>query len=142
MELARSIVSRVRQFVGDRRRARRVRVRLPFKISIAGAVKNQNGSKKINILRGHTLDLSLTGVALIVPTIIVGEHHLVNENRNLNVTLDLPDGPVEMHVAAIRYESLDEHKTETGYLIGARIIAVAEEGQTRFQAYLSNLLGS
>ena len=140
MELARSIVSRFRQFVGDRRHARRVRARLPFTVSLAGPAKNQNGSRRMSSLKGHTLDLSSTGLALIVPTIIVGEHHLVNENRNLNVRLELPDGVVEMQVTPIRYESLDDHRTETGYLIGARIVSIDETDQARFMKYVANLM--
>lgn len=139
MELARLLVSRFRQFVGDRRYAKRVKVRLAFSISLAGPTASLNGSRRVSSLKGHTFDLSNTGLALVVPTIIVGEHHLVSENRNLNVRLELPDGPIAMHVAPIRYESLDEHATETGYLIGARIIGVAEEDQARFNAYVSEL---
>jgi c-di-GMP-binding flagellar brake protein YcgR len=140
VELARSIVSRFRQFIGDRRHARRVQVRLPFTVSLAGSPKSQNGSTRIKSLKGHTLDLSPTGLALIVPAIIVSEHHLVNENRNLNVRLELPDGVVEIQVSPIRYESLDEHRTETGYLIGTRIVSIAEADQGRYKTYVSELL--
>jgi c-di-GMP-binding flagellar brake protein YcgR len=142
VELARSIVSRLRQFVGDRRRAKRINVRLAFSISLAGPAVSSNGTKRIRSLKGHTLDVSATGMALVVPSIIVGEHHLIGENRNLNVTLELPDGPIELQVAPIRYESLDEHETETGYLVGTKIIRVAEGDQTRFNEYILQLLHS
>jgi hypothetical protein len=74
-----------------------------------------------------------------VPAIRLGEHHLVGENRTLNVRLELPDGPVEMQVAPVRYESLEEHQTETGYLIGAKIVAMPEEDRARFSNYLATL---
>lgn len=140
MELARSIVSRLRQIAGDRRHEKRVRVRLAFRLSLVGPAVSSNGAKRISSLNGHTLDLSDTGIALVVPAIIVGEHHLLGENRNLNVRLELPDGPIEMKVAPIRYESLDEHKTETGYLVGVKIMGMGEDDQARFNEYMSRLL--
>ena len=136
MELARAIVSRLRQFVGDRRHAKRIKVRLAFTISLAGPAVSSNGSKRVSSLKGHTLDLSATGIALVVPSIIIGEHHLVGENRNLNVRLELPDGPMDLQVAPIRYESLDEHETETGYLVGTKITRITENDQARLNEYV------
>jgi hypothetical protein len=140
-DLARSIVSRMRQLVGDRRHAKRVNVRLSFTISVVGPAVSSNGSKRVSSLTGHTMDLSATGLGLVVPTILLGEHHLVWEPRDLNVKLELPDGPIELRVAPIRYESLDEHETETGYLIGARIVKMGEAEQASFKKYVSQLLG-
>lgn len=91
-------------------------------------------------IEGHTLDLGEKGLALIVPAITLGEHHLVAENRSLNVKLELPGGPVEMQVAPVRYESLEEHKTETGYLIGVKIVAMPEEDRAKFAEYVAALL--
>ncbi len=138
-DLARSIVSRMRRLVGDRRHTKRMNVRLPFTISLVGPAISSNGAKRISSLQGHTLDLSATGLGLVVPTILLGEHHLVWEPRDLNVRLELPDGPIEMRVAPIRYESLDEHESETGYLIGARIVNLTEADQGRFKKYVAEL---
>ena len=49
-----------------------------------------------NWMDGHTQDLSSNGLAVVVPRITLGEHHLVGENRGLNLKLQLPGGPVEM----------------------------------------------
>jgi c-di-GMP-binding flagellar brake protein YcgR len=140
MELTRSIVARLRQYVGDRRHAKRQNVRLAFTLSIASHAKSLNGAKRINSLGGHTLDLSPTGMALIVPSIRLGEHHLVGENRSLNVKLELPAGPVEMQVTPVRYEALEDHKSEAGYLIAVKITEMPEEDRGRFTAYVTTLL--
>ncbi len=92
-------------------------------------------------MAGHTLDLSPNGLSLIIPKITLGEHHLVGENRSLNVKLELPVGPVEMQVMPIRYESLEEHETESGYLIGARIVGMADGDRQKFAEYVSSLPG-
>ena len=140
-ELARSLVSHLRRFVGDRRRAKRQRARLAFTLSLAGAAIKLNGDRQSAALKGHTLDVSTDGIALIVPSIVLGEHHLIGENRKLSVTLELPAGMIEMKVVPIRYESLEEHLTETGYLIGAKIVEMNETDRERFTQYVAGLAG-
>jgi hypothetical protein len=88
---------------------------------------------------GHTSDLSEDGLALIVPAITLNEHHLVGENRSLNLKLELPVGPIEMQVAPVRYESLEEHKSETGYLIGTKILRMSDEDRAKFAEYVATL---
>jgi hypothetical protein len=138
-ELARSLVSHLRRFVGDRRRAKRQKARLAFTLSLAGAAIKLNGARHSASLKGHTLDVSTDGIALIVPSILLGEHHLVGENRRLSVTLELPEGTIEMKVIPIRYESLEEHQTETGYLIGAKVVEMSEPDRERFTQYVTGL---
>jgi len=82
----------------------------------------------------------MNGLALIVPTILLGEHHLIGENRKLKVVLELPQGPVVMQVVPLRYESLEEHKTETGYVIGAKIVEMTDAHRERFTNYVTGLL--
>lgn len=138
-ELARSLVSQLRRFVGDRRRAKRQRARLAFTLSLGSAAIKANGARQNATLKGHTLDVSINGVSLIVPSILLGEHHLVGENRKLNVQLELADGMVEMKVVPIRYESLEDHETETGYLIGAKIVEMSETDRQRFTQHVTGL---
>lgn len=138
-ELARSLVSHLRRFVGERRRTKRQQARLAFTLSLAGTAIKVNGARQSAALKGHTWDVSVDGIALIVPSILLGEHHLIGENRKLNVKLELPEGMVEMKVAPIRYESLEEHETETGYLIGARIVEMSETDRARFTQYVTGL---
>ena len=140
MELARSIVSRLRQYVGERRHAERKRVRLTCTVSMVSSAKRIDGIKRINSVEGHTVDLSPNGLALVVPAIRLGEQHLVGEHRSLNLSLKLPTGPVEMKVTPIRYESIEEGQSESGYLIGVSITEMREEDRLTFTAYVSTLL--
>jgi hypothetical protein len=89
---------------------------------------------------GHTLDLSVNGLALIVSAITLDEHHLVGENRTLSVQLELPVGPVEMQVSPVRYERLDDHMSETGYLIAVKIVKISDEERAKYTKYVSALL--
>jgi c-di-GMP-binding flagellar brake protein YcgR len=138
-ELARSLVSQLRRFVGDRRHSKRKQARLTFTLTLVGPTIKLNGARKTSTLRGHTIDVSSSGVALVVPSILLAEHHLVGENRKLNVRLELPEGAIEMKVTPIRYESLEEHETETGYMIAAKIVEMSDADRERFRQYVTGL---
>lgn len=88
---------------------------------------------------GHTLDLSSNGLALVVPRITLGEHHLVGENRGLNLKIQLPSGPVEMQATPVRYERLEEDQNETGYVIALKIVRMSDEDRARYSAYVATL---
>jgi PilZ domain. len=133
-------VSSLRRFIGNRRHSKRVQTRLTFTLSISDPRVNSNGSRRLPALNGHTLDISRTGLALIVPAIRIGEHYLAGADRKLHVKLDLPTGPVEMKVATVRYESLEESRDETGYLIGARIAEMSDQDRASFDSYIAKLL--
>lgn len=133
-ELPRRIVSHLRRFLGNRRHSKRVRARLSFTLSLTNPSVGANGSRRLPGLNGHTLDVSSTGVALVVPAIRIGEHYLAGSERRLYIKLELPSGPVEMKVVAVRYESLED---ETGYLIGARIVEMSDSDRASFEKYVS-----
>ena len=85
-----------------------MRARLTFTLSLSDPRVNSNGARRLPSLGGHTLDISSTGLALVVPAIRIGGHYLAGDDRKLHVKLELPSGPVEMKVATVRYESLEE----------------------------------
>src|SRR5215217_3107184 len=134
-ELPRRIVSQLRRFIGNRRRDRRVRVRLSFTLSLSDPRVKSNGARRLPTLAGYTLDVSTTGLALIVPAIRIGEHYLAGADRKLHVRLELPSGPVEMKVVTVRYENLED---DSGYLIGARILEMSESDRVSFDNYAAN----
>jgi len=136
-ELPRRIVSQLRRFIGNRRRSKRVRARLGFTLSLSDPRIGSNGSRRLPTLDGYTLDVSVTGLALIVPAIRIGEHYLAGGDRKLHIKLELPSGPIEMKVASVRYESLED---DTGYLIGARIVEINDSDRKSFERYVANVV--
>ena len=138
-EFTRTILARLRKYVGDRRHSTRRRVRLDFSLSLASATQGLNGTRRVSSLNGHTLDLSENGLSLIVPQITLAEHHLVGENRSLNVKLQLPSGPVEVVASPVRYERLEEDEIETGYLIGVKIVSMPDADRERFSRFVATL---
>ena len=132
-ELPRRIVSQLRRFIGNRRHSKRVRTRLSFTLSLSDPRVGTNGARRLPSLGGHTLDVSSTGLALIVPAIRIGEHYLAGSDRKLHVKLDLPSGPVEMRVVTVRYENLEDGN---GYLIGARILEISDADKSSFENFI------
>ena len=136
-ELPRRIVSQLRRFIGNRRRSKRVRTRLSFTLSLSDPRVATNGSRRLPTLNGYTLDVSISGLALIVPAIRIGEHYLAGSDRKLYVKLELPGGPIEMKVVTVRYENLEDG---SGYLIGARIIEISDADRASFQKYVAKVV--
>jgi PilZ domain len=134
-ELPRRIVSRLRRFVGNRRHSKRVRARLSFTLSLSDPRLSTNGHRRLPSLDGYTLDVSSTGLALVVSAIRIGEHYLAGDDRKLHIKLELPAGSVEMRVATVRYESLEDG---SGYLIGARILEMSASDRASFDKYVAS----
>jgi len=96
-----------------------------------------NGGRRLPKLDGYTLDISITGLALVVPAIRIGEHYLAGADRELHVKLELPSGPVEMKVVTVRYEDLEDG---SGYLIGARIREISDADRASFEKYVAKVM--
>ena len=139
-EVPRRIVSRLRRFFGNRRQNKRARIELNFTLQLGDARTSSNGARPLPSLDGHTLDVSKSGLALIVPAIRIGNYYLAGTDRRLNVKLDIPGGPVEMQLLPVRYESLVEEDRKAGYVIGARIVEMDKEDRAQFEEYLVGLL--
>src|SRR5215210_2327097 len=140
-ELIRSIASRLREIVGNRRRAPRYQSRLEAELALIISLPHAKpGGEKTGRplkLSGYTRDISATGLALVVPTIRIGGQYITGENRTLEIILKLPTGAIQVKAAPVRYSPLEENGKETGYLIGVQVISMSPEDGARFNAYLA-----
>jgi PilZ domain len=134
-ELARTIVSRFRAFVRNRRRAKRREARLKFKVTLANRKISSNGRSAW--MEGYTRDVSNDGLALIVQAIRIGEHYLVGDDRTLLLVLELPIGPVQLKVIPLRYEGLED---DSGYVIGVRIAEASETDLANYADFVHRVL--
>src|SRR2546423_11288874 len=138
-ELVRSVVSRVRVFFKDRRQSPRLRVRLVFSVGIK---REGNGSnRREKTLQGHTRDVSVKGMALLVPQVHLDGHHLAAEGRELTLGLQIGSGdPISMIVMPRRYERLEATPLGCSYLIGVRIMKISESDQARYLSFIHESL--
>ena len=136
-ELVRSVVSRVRVYFKDRRQSPRLRVRLVFSVGIKREVNGNGANRPAKTLQGHTRDVSVKGMALLVPQAHLEGHHLAAEGRELKVELQIGSGdPISMIVAPRRYERLEEAELGCAYLIGVRIMKINEADQARYLSFI------
>ena len=134
-ELLRSVVSRVRLYV--KRQSPRLRVRLLFTVSMSRKANGNGSARRQKIMKGHTRDISMNGLALNVPQVHLDGHHLAAEGRELELTLELPGSPISMLVVSRRYERLEESELGCDYLIGARIVQIDDEDRARYLKFLN-----
>jgi c-di-GMP-binding flagellar brake protein YcgR len=136
-ELIRSVVSRVRTYLKDRRQSPRLRVRLVLSVSVLRKASANGSAASARTLKGHTRDISTTGLAMLLPQVHLAGYHLAAEGRELHVTLQLPDAPIEMLVLPKRYEMLDDTELGCAYLIGARITDVSDDDRVRLESFIA-----
>jgi hypothetical protein len=137
-EVIRSVVSRVRVFFKDRRQSQRLRLRLPFTVSIHRAGDLNGGRKRAQTLRGYTRDLSQDGVGLLVSQVHLDGHHLAAGGRELDVELELDrDNSILLRVDPRRYERLEEAEAGCSYLIGAAIVNLPEADRLRYLEFVA-----
>jgi hypothetical protein len=135
-ELIRSVVSRLRIYVNDRRQSPRLRIRLLFTVSLRRPTNGNGHNKPKKVLRGHTRDISRSGLALLLPQAHVDGRHLAAEGE-LEVTLELPGGaPILMIAAPRRYEHLEKSELGCTYLIGARIVHIDDDNRARYLSFI------
>jgi hypothetical protein len=152
-ELMRSLVARLRTHFGNRRKARRFRRSVSFSVSLFDPKLTREQLEHAPYLEGATLDLSTSGLGLVVPAIRINERYLTAPDQLLHLLLELPSARIEMQVAAVRYEQLEREEgataaaaaavaatTARSYLIGVRIADMSDGDRTRFNDYLQSLI--
>ena len=140
-ELVRSVVSRFQVYFEDRRQMPRLRVRLQFTVALHRITKGLSLGRRLQLLQGHTQDISVKGVALLVPQIHLDGRHLAADGRELELQLEIGNGePIAMLVMPNRYERLDEAELGRNYLIGARIVSMDERDRIRYDSFLNERL--
>jgi hypothetical protein len=142
-ELIRSIAGRLRELVGNRRRAPRYQTHLEVGLALSVSMSVAKTGARVEgqplRLSGYTRDISASGLALIMPTIRIGGQYITGENRTLQIVLKLPTGQIELQATPVRYSPLDEEGADTGYLIGVQITGMSDKDRALFGAYIEKM---
>ena len=144
-DLIRSFTAHLRELVGNRRRVprrtARCLARLPFSVSLLETKKSAvDHTEKVLSVGGRTHDLSETGLTLIVPTVRLGDRYLTDAESNLQITLELPAGPVRMLARSVRFKQFAEEDAETGFLISVCVTGMSDGERARYVEYLQTLV--
>ena len=135
--LLQSFITRLRKYVGDRRRTlrrpARCLARLPCSVSL---LDSETGASTSGIA-GYTRDLSPTGLTLIVPVIRSGGRYLTDLENKLLLRLELPTGAIQMMAVPVRFE---QDQIAAGYLLGVRITEMGRGDHALYIEYLRTLV--
>jgi hypothetical protein len=134
-ERLRTIASRLREFVGNRRRAPRRHVRLAVFVSLLDPAP---GAPPAGGVAGHTRDASESGLGVLLPVIRLGDRYLVGDGVTLRLTLKLGDRSARLYGTPVRYERLEKGQDgHPAFLLGIRL---HEDGDRALLAdYLKSL---
>lgn len=91
-------------------------------------------------LIGSTLNVSETGLAIVVPSLRIQDSHIDKEDCRLLVMLDIyPAGVVEMETEVVHWREFKEKETDVRYLVGVRITKMSHDDRARYMEYLDGL---
>lgn len=142
-EHLRTALARLRKFIKDRRSSPRRNVRFDVSVAVVSERAHHQASSRAAAgarLEGYTQDISRNGMALVMPTVRIGDQYLTGTDRPLQITLKLPDAEIVFRAAPVRYEKLDategRDNNHTAYLIGVRILEMDEQDRALYLAQL------
>jgi hypothetical protein len=87
---------------------------------------------------GETVDMSRNGVGFLVPFIRIKEKYLVNQDRLLNVEIDLPNGKVCLRMLGKRYEKIGMHSSQERFFVGATITAIEGSDKEIYEDFIKH----
>jgi PilZ domain len=114
-----------------------LQARLDFSVLLREADSPDSGVQHLRAVAGHTVNLSLMGLAVVLRAKNIDVQYLTGGQGSMSIELDLPNGvSLEIHATPVRYEKLDD-----GYLIGAQISQMSDRDRELYEEYLKQLAG-
>jgi PilZ domain len=114
-----------------------LQARLDFSVLLREADSADSGVQHLRAVAGHTVNLSLMGLAVVLRAKNIDVQYLTGGQGSMSIELDLPNGvSLEIHATPVRYEKLDD-----GYLIGAQISQMSDRDRELYEEYLKQLAG-
>lgn len=138
--MLRELVSKFSVTWIERRASVRKKFQVPVKVYFAPE-KNKNNLTRTDedlFLAGETVDLSESGIGILVSSIRIKEKYLVGQERLLNVELELAGKKIRMQVLGKRYETVGIHDSTQRYLVGAAIAEMSPDDTLKYQYFLKN----
>jgi hypothetical protein len=123
----------------NRRSSPRFSARLPSSLSLAERESGLGHIDRPAVIPGETKDVSLEGLALIVPSLRTDRHDLTQLKHVWRIVMALPRGHVQIHAMLMRFQRVRGEDLQTGYLIGLRIEEMTESDRRLFTDYVQSL---
>lgn len=144
-EVMRLFATRLREFVVNRRSARRHKMRVPVKIALiaskyVGKHDSKNGKEEqtSSFISGWTQDISESGLAIIVSRIHIEGRYLTDQDRKLFIKLELQEDTIQFKAIARRHQPVETKTDGKGFLIGAAVKDIDDENRAKLIEFLKN----
>lgn len=136
--MIRELITRFNRSLSERMVSLRRRHTAPVKIWFDAELNTERSREmaRAACIVGETVDVSRTGIGFLVPAIRVKEKYLVNQDRKLNVEIDLPAGKIYMRVIGKRYEKVGQHISTERFLVGAHILKLSGPDKELYETFL------
>lgn len=121
-----SIAGRLYNLLVNYIHARRSGLRLPVTVSLLDLGRNPVVAHRPLAMPGFLRDLSKTELSLVVPTVSFGDRFLTDGYCEMRIMVELPGGTVNIQAVPVRYDKFDEPQNKCAYLVGARILRMAD----------------
>ena len=113
----------------------KLQARLDFSVLLREADPADSGVQHMRAVAGHTVNLSLMGLAVMLRAKNIDEQYLTGGLGSMSIELDLPNGvSLEIQATPVRYEKRDD-----GYLIGAQISQMSDRDRELYEEYLNDI---
>jgi hypothetical protein len=140
--MAPSILGRLREYVGDRRRgAPRRHARFAARVPAEAAPLDRGSADEgrgVASVTGVTRDVGAGGLTLMLDGIRAGGRYLTESDCHLGVRLGLPAGEVFLLTRVVRFEQPAEGGGQ-GYLFAVRILEAREGDRAAYYDFLRGL---
>jgi hypothetical protein len=123
----------------NRRSSPRFPTRLPTSVSLAGQESGLGHVDRPPVIPAETKDISLEGLALIVPSLRTDRHDLTQLQQLWRIVMALPLSHVQIFAQLVRFQRYRGDDSQTGYLIGVRIEEMSEADRILFKDYMQTL---
>lgn len=138
--LIRFVTTKMNAIAGSHFWAPRRRAELRLKLAMVESNPHHSKSRTTTF-DGYTLDISATGVAIMLPVNRFTDELLNQSQRKLRLVLELTTGVIEADADLVRYEPVhvNDERMKAGCLIGARILRMRADDRQRFIQHLRSL---
>ena len=138
--MIRELITRFSRSFSERTVSARRHYKAPIKIWFDPEA-NTERSREIarqSCIFAETVDISRSGIGFLAPVIRVKEKYLVNQERPLNIEIDLPNGKVCMRAIGRRYEKVGADVSSEKFLVGATILNLTGTDKEIYETFLRN----
>jgi hypothetical protein len=101
--------------------------------------KYVDGKMTIPVMGGKTINMSATGLAMIVPNITLNDKSLIAKGTELTIVLDLPSGIIRLKATPIHHRRVSRFMKNSEYILGVQITEIEDDARARYLKYISRI---